>query len=364
MPKIIRSEQLLDYNPGMSQNVMGAAEGGMNFLTEFMRKKGILSEEQKAAEFDKRIREAIRQQSGIDVPEGAGGSAWPEAFKSILAQREAQNDPEIALKEKMLGLRGGELDVRREQMGMNNDINKQRLALEQEKLQAVQSGNQIEAQRLQAEIDKQNAQAQQMQNLQAGGQFKPKSMTVGGVNFERVPTEEERQAELQNKAQEEQAKESRKGLPIETGGKLAMVKQAKNDIAEVRQMLFPDGTAESFDRGRAFNSNLPMSRAPILGAVIPQAMPFNEMGQKIYSRLQNAVAAKLRVETGAQANPSEVENILARFGITSASNPKAAFDALQRLEGFMDETINITDPAGRFSKPVGNKIGRFIVEEQ
>lgn len=139
-----------------------------------------------------------------------------------------------------------------------------------------------------------------------------------------------------------------KGLSIETGGKLAMVQQAKQDIGEVRTMLFPDGTPKSFKRGLATMSNLPGSRAPLVGAIIPQAMPFHESGQKIYSRLQNAVAAKLRVETGAQANPSEVENILARFGVTGASSPEAAWDALNRLEDFMDKTITVTDPKGRF----------------
>lgn len=144
-----------------------------------------------------------------------------------------------------------------------------------------------------------------------------------------------------------------KGLSIETGGKLAMVKQAKKDIQEARQMLFPDGTPKSFSRSRAFVSNLPGSRAPIIGGIIPQSMPFNEMGQKIYSRLQNAVAAKLRVETGAQANPSEVENILARFGVTSFSDPKAAWDAIKRLEEFMDTTIDITDPGQKFASAGG-----------
>ena len=163
--------------------------------------------------------------------------------------------------------------------------------------------------------------------------------------------------------EQEKAIREKKGLSIETGGKLAMVKQAKLDIQEVRDMLFPDKTPKSFKRGLAFASNLPASRFPVLGAVIPQALPFHEKGQKIYSRLQNAVAAKLRVETGAQANPSEVENILARFGVTSFSDPKAAMDALNRLENFMDETINITDPRGLYSKdPVVNRAVRDIVD--
>ncbi|MFA6067513.1 MAG: hypothetical protein WC810_02930 [Janthinobacterium sp.] len=187
------------------------------------------------------------------------------------------------------------------------------------------------------------------------------SGNISGVSASRPPTDEERIQRsraagveiIGGKMTIKQPTEA-KGLSIETGGKLAMVKQAKIDIKEARQMLFPDGTPKSFKRGRAFASNLPGGRAPIIGAVIPQAMPFNEMGQKIYSRLQNAVAAKLRVETGAAATPQEVENILARFGVTSASNPTAAFDALKRLEDFMDETISITDPSGRFTKNINS----------
>lgn len=181
----------------------------------------------------------------------------------------------------------------------------------------------------------------------------PESMDLGMFKMKFPKPAGIAQSEIANKIAENKAVEAQKGLPIETGGKLAMVKQAQTDIQDVRKMLFPDGTPNSFSRGRAFLSNLPGSRGHLWSGLIPQAMPFSEMGQKIYSRLQNAVAAKLRVETGAQANPSEVENILQRFGITSASNPKAAWDALDRLEQFMNTTINITDPSGRF-KAAGN----------
>lgn len=202
------------------------------------------------------------------------------------------------------------------------------------------------------------------------------SFKGGKFGFESVSPYEQRKRELdlaesERKAQEatpegqqRKAEMEKKGLPIETGGKLAMVKQAKQDIQDVRGLLFPQGTPESFSRGRAFLSNIPGSRGHVWSGLIPQAMPFSEMGQKIYSRLQNAVAAKLRVETGAQANPSEVENILQRFGVTSASNPKAAWDALQRLENFMDETISITDPRGLFTSPTQQREIGFNPETQ
>lgn len=140
-----------------------------------------------------------------------------------------------------------------------------------------------------------------------------------------------------------------KGLSIETGGKLAMVNQAKKDIQGVRDILFPDGTPQSFRPGVAGLSNL-----PFIGPA-----PYNEDAQKVFSRLHNALAAKLRVETGAQANPSEVDNMLKRFGIGITSDPNAAFDNLKRLEDFMDETIKITDPSNVFSD-VNQSIDKFL----
>jgi hypothetical protein len=190
--------------------------------------------------------------------------------------------------------------------------------------------------------------------------LKLKGANIGGLSFEVPQTEEERKATVEEGIQADVAKqkalEKGKGLSVETGGKLAMVIGGLKDLKEVRNMLFPDGTPQSFKRGLATVSNIPLSRAPILGAVIPESLPdspfwrnASEKGQGIYSRLQNAVAAKLRVETGAQANPSEVENILRRFGVSGASSPQAAFDALNRLEDFFNETIKIIDPTGRFT---------------
>ena len=52
-----------------------------------------------------------------------------------------------------------------------------------------------------------------------------------------------------------------------------------------------------------------------------------------------------------------------RFGISGASSPEAAWDALNRLEDFMDETITITDPRGRFTgQPKEKKISEEDIQ--
>lgn len=156
------------------------------------------------------------------------------------------------------------------------------------------------------------------------------------------------QIEINKKVQEKKSA----GIAMETGGKVVMATQAIKDLQDARKMLFPDGTINSYDRKLAGKSNI-----PLVGA-----WPNDAKSQMLYSRMQNAVAAKLRIETGAQANPSEVKNIMNRFGISLVTAPEAAMDFLNRLEGFMSDTIKITEP-GAQDKKEGNsqyKVGDIL----
>lgn len=184
MAQILRSEQLLDYDPGMGQNLVAGAEAGAGVLGEFLKKKRELAQ-------DKLYRDAIKREMGMDVPEGAGEAAWTEVFKNKMSANDPATQLENALKAEALGLRRDELGVRTRGMDMTNDMNKQRLALEQEKLKAIQSNNSMRAQQIQAQIDAMKQQQEQAQNLQAGGGFRPKSIKVGDVTLEAVPTPEE-----------------------------------------------------------------------------------------------------------------------------------------------------------------------------
>jgi glutaredoxin 2 len=111
-------------------------------------------------------------------------------------------------------------------------------------------------------------------------------------------------------------------------GRYVLANTSKKEVAEARDILFPKGTAESFDRGIAAKSNLPITGG---------AMPFDEKAQKVYSRLSSAVAAKLLLQTGVAANPDEVKRIVSSYITDWKSDPKAGFEQLNRLENFYDD---------------------------
>lgn len=152
--------------------------------------------------------------------------------------------------------------------------------------------------------------------------------------------------------------DAEKPLTGDTAGKLAMLNQASRDISELPSMLYVNG---KLDLGRLTGG--------FFGAP-------SELGREINSRIDNAVAAKLRAETGAAATPGEVENISKRFKPKPGlDDEKAVSDKLTRLKEYLDEAAYFIDPQGAhragaardreskgalFSAP--KKVGRFIVE--
>ena len=153
--------------------------------------------------------------------------------------------------------------------------------------------------------------------------------------IELPPTPEEKKQAIQSKVDEARAMEEGKPLSADAAGKLAMVTQAESDLNEAEQLLFPNG---KFSPGMAFQTNFP-------GGGVPATE-----GRQAFSKVLNAVNAKLRVETGAQANPSEVKNILQRFLPTVRDSDITAKDKFRRLKEFMSSTKSIIDPRGRFNK--------------
>jgi hypothetical protein len=141
--------------------------------------------------------------------------------------------------------------------------------------------------------------------------------------------------ERQRKVADARALEEGKPLSAESAGKLAMVTQAESDLNEAENLLFPGG---KFSPGMAFQTNFP-------GGGVPRTE-----GRQAFSKVLNAVNAKLRIETGAQANPSEVRNILERFLPTVRDSEETAKDKFRRLKEFMATTKSIIDPRGRFNQ--------------
>lgn len=129
-------------------------------------------------------------------------------------------------------------------------------------------------------------------------------------------------------------KPAQAAMAAETGGKVVMVAQAIQDIEVAEKLLFPK--AGVFNRKLAFGAQ----------ADLPEWMVKDS--QTVQSALQNAIAAKLRVETGAQANPGEIVNIAKRFfpsGIKDSE--QSARNKLTRLKQFMKDGKFVMDPQGR-----------------
>ena len=120
------------------------------------------------------------------------------------------------------------------------------------------------------------------------------------------------------------------GLSGEAAGKVAMADQAIMDLRGARSILFDkDG---KMNRSVVAAMNIPLTAG----------MPGNADARSAYSRMQNAVSAKLRIETGAAATESEVRGILDRF-LPKISDPESvAKERLDRLEEFMNITIDLT----------------------
>ena len=147
-----------------------------------------------------------------------------------------------------------------------------------------------------------------------------------------------------------QREKSTKGFPAETAGKASMLEQAERDLMGIEELLFPgEGKKERFSRGLATMSNLPMSRLPILGRLIPDQIPFHTSAKKIGSRMQNALEAKLRIETGAAATQDEFNRLMERFGISGADTYESAKDKFNRLLDFMRNAAIKVDPQGNYT---------------
>lgn len=122
------------------------------------------------------------------------------------------------------------------------------------------------------------------------------------------------------------ATEATKQTP-ENAGKIAMQQQAITDIQEARKIIFaPNGQIR---KAVLFQSELPG------GGV-------NEESRMLASKIENAIAAKLRLETGAAAPVEEVRNIAKRFMPTIFDSKKSAADKLDRLENYFNTSLGQT----------------------
>lgn len=178
------------------------------------------------------------------------------------------------------------------------------------------------------------------------------SYKVGGATVKFPKTEEEHQREIRRKVEEEEATQRIKGLAGESAGKFSMLDQAKTDIQEARKMIFDE--KGNLKKQLIARANVPGGRAPVIGRIIPD-VGWGGDARMLASKMNNALEAKLRIETGAAATQEEFNRLQQRFGITIFDTAESAKDKLNRLEEFMDKAIITIDPIGKFKYKTGDK---------
>ena len=134
-----------------------------------------------------------------------------------------------------------------------------------------------------------------------------------------------------------------KSLSGETAGRLSLASQGQSHAATAKQLLFPTGTAESFDRGLVTAMHSPFG-VGMIGNGRAQSLEFN---------LMRAIDSQLRTETGATAPPEELKRLSREFIANAVADPHAAFERLNTLEGGLQKTSNFIDPTGHY-RTVGN----------
>ena len=152
----------------------------------------------------------------------------------------------------------------------------------------------------------------------------------------------------------EEKKVQEKGLVAETAGKATMLQQAYSDLEDVEKLLFYKDSKgeERFAKGLATAANIPMGKFPFLGRIIPD-VGFGTKAREIASKLNNALEAKLRIETGAAATQEEFDRLQQRFGITMFDSMLSAKDKIKRLKEFLVSGTAKIDPTGKFRYQVG-----------
>ena len=141
----------------------------------------------------------------------------------------------------------------------------------------------------------------------------------------------QQKADIQNQSAAD--KKSMMGAGAESG-KIALAKESINNINDIKKLLFPDGTPDSFKRGVAAESN-------IFGG-------FGQEAQEVFRKSGASLAARQLISTGVAARPEETEALRRQFIANFKSNPQAALNALNELQGFYDNYLGTADPSGMF----------------
>lgn len=126
-------------------------------------------------------------------------------------------------------------------------------------------------------------------------------------------------------------------IPPGQAGLATLANESVVNISDLKKILFPDGTPNSFRRDIALKSNL-----PLIGPA-----PFDKDAQNVARKIGSALAARQLIQTGVAARPDETKALVKNFAADYFSDPQAASDALDQLANFYSTYINTVKTRGK-----------------
>ena len=154
-------------------------------------------------------------------------------------------------------------------------------------------------------------------------------------DLERNMFKGEKITDIQRKAEEEKALRLAKGITPDKAGLASLAKESIKNIQDVKEILFPDGTAKSFKRTTAFAANLPGGSLPIL-----PSRGWGKSEQEVFRKMGSALSGRQLIQTGVAARPEETQKLVSQFSPSGGSNPEAALNGLNELEDFYKNYLN------------------------
>jgi len=123
------------------------------------------------------------------------------------------------------------------------------------------------------------------------------------------------------------------GAKISDAGRFNMVMQADNRIKEVNTMLFPEGPAGKINRTLIFKASAP-------GGGIGE-------GSQLFSKMYQVVDSALRLETGAQANESEIKIKMGEYWPSWKDTDATVRQKIKDLNEYANGAVELSDPTGQ-----------------
>jgi len=124
-------------------------------------------------------------------------------------------------------------------------------------------------------------------------------------------------------------------------GLYTLANESIGNVQDVKKLLFPDGTPNSFRRDLALRAQLGKNKLA----------PNDKEGQRIFRKLSTALSARQLIQTGVAAREDETKMLYNQFYGGVLSNPEALFEGLDQLGNFYDNYNQVLGGKRTLSNP-------------